>query len=165
MPISLIKKKGDSNNVIDSAQHSFKYFISPLSCSSRASLCDVSEENPYDNIIDAFYRARNLTLPFFDSEIIFFLSEMRVVQGSTYFLNEEDIPTAYLSMLRSTTSSFHMKPLYCSDFSTKYCIKNEKLKPPVFIRTDKVSMFVQRDVSFVNLIFDASDSVIPQRRA
>lgn len=54
-------------------KNKFEFFISPLSCTSSTSLCDGSEENPYDNIINAFYQARNLTLPYFDSEIIFYL--------------------------------------------------------------------------------------------
>lgn len=57
--------------------------------------------------------------------------------------------------------SFKMKPLYCSEYASKNCIKNEKLKPKIFIRTEKLYIFAVRDLSFENIIFDASDSVIP----
>ena len=139
-------------------------YVSPTACIS-GSLCDGSSpENAFDNLMNALIAVWKEANKYKSPNVeILLLSNGQPEEKADFFINKVDFKQEFQYLFRRLYANISIKPLYCNLREEKGCLKNNSLKPAVFVRTESFYFFVAKNLFIENLIFDGADLLPGQR--
>ena len=122
------------------------------------SLCDGSLSKPYNNIVQAIIKAWNKAIAYFNNNIYFYLI------NTVHWINQGDWGTADVAKLfRRTYATLYLQPVLCTQLNIYGCYdssKSNQLKTTIFIKTDRLYIFICYAMTVQSIIIDGSDIIL-----